>query len=192
MINEPNLARRGFLRQAAVAACGLAVDGLHSARAAAKPAGPVPAAGAHGAADLIASHETRAGFAPIILISPSDRPGMPRARTWTYLGEILRRAGLFFDSLAPDRLDTLSHRPPGIVVLVGHQPLPLPQRELLRAWVNRGGALLALGGTCGLDEVLGVKSQSPLAEGWLKITQSGHPVTRQLRSSLARLWRLLP
>ncbi|MCX6892775.1 MAG: hypothetical protein NTX51_14840, partial [Verrucomicrobia bacterium] len=108
----------------------------------------------------------------------------PRGRTWGYIAEILRQAGLFFDFLPPDRMEDLFHLPPCLVVLAGHLPLSAKQRQALTAWVNRGGSLLGLGGTSGLGEVFGVKGGSPLAEGWLKIKAGDHPVTRGLRSSL--------
>jgi len=75
-------------------------------------------------------------------------------------------------------MEELFQQPPCIVVLAGHLPLSARQSQALTTWVNRGGSLLGLGGTSGLDEVFGVKGGSPLAEGWLKVRDSDHPVTR--------------
>ena len=171
------LPRRSFLRQAAVAGCGLALHGLRS---------PAAAAGiAPGATGLLAHPRGDSKAAPVIVVTlPVSTDVNPRARAWGYITEILRRAGLFFESMSPDRLEELFHRPPCVVVLAGHLPLTARQRQALTTWVNRGGSLLGLGGTSGLDEVFGVKGEHPLAEGWLKVKAGDHPVTRGLRSSL--------
>jgi hypothetical protein len=86
--------------------------------------------------------------------------------------------------MSPDRLEELFRRPPCVVILAGHLPLTGRQRQALTTWVNRGGSILGLGGTSGLDEVFGIKGEHPLAEGWLKVRAGDHPVTRGLRSSL--------
>ena len=123
--------------------------------------------------------------APVLVVTlPVATDANPRARAWSYISEILRRAGLFFELLPPARLEELFARPPCVVILAGNLPLTVSQREALAAWVRRGGSLLGLGGTSGLDEVFGVKGEHPLAEGWLKISPGDHPVTRGLRSSL--------
>ncbi len=177
MMNSFGLPRRTFLRQAAVAGCGLALHGLRSSAAAAEIA--------PGATGLLAQPRSDAKAAPVIVVTlPVSPDANPRARAWSYITEILRRAGLFFEVLPPDRLEELFRRPPCVVVLAGHLPLTARQREALTRWVNRGGALLGLGGTSGLDEVFGVKGGTPLAEGWLKVKAGDHPVTRGLRSSL--------
>jgi hypothetical protein len=161
------LTRRGFLRQVAAAGSFLALHDL--ARAAVWP----------GHLRGLTSN------APLILVSQSLSTDVnPRARTWPYITEILRRAGLFFDHLSPAQLERLHHRGPAVVVLAGHLPLSAEQRRVLTTWVSRGGAIIGLGGTSGLDEVFGVKSTTPLAEGWLKVTASEHPITAGLRSSL--------
>jgi hypothetical protein len=134
---------------------------------------------------LLAQPRNDAKASPVIVVTlPVSTDANPRARTWSYITEILRRAGLFFESLPPARLEELFHRPPCVVVLAGHLPLTAKHRQALTTWVNRGGSLLGVGGTSGLEEVFGVKSESPLAEGWLKVKTSEHPVTRGLRSAL--------
>jgi hypothetical protein len=174
MTNALRLPRRSFLRQAAVAGCGLALHGLRSS-----------AAAAPGATGLLAQPRGDSKASPIIVVTlPVSTDVNPRARTWGDITEILRRAGLFFESLPPARLEELFHRPPCVVVLAGNLPLSTRQRQALIAWVNRGGSLLGLGGTSGLDEAFGVKAETPLADGWLKISPGDHAMTRGLRSSL--------
>ena len=177
MMNALRLGRRGFLQQAAVAGCSLALHGLRSPAAAAESA--------PGASGLLAHPRIDSKTAPVVVVTlPVSTDVNPRARAWGYITEVLRRAGLFFEPMSPDRLEELFHRPPCVVVLAGHLSLNARQRQALTACVNRGGSLLGLGGTSGLDEVFGVKSKSPLSEGWLKVKAGDHPVTRGLRSSL--------
>ncbi len=174
MTNDFRLPRRAFLRHAAAASCGLALHGLTSS------AEPAP-----GAAGLLAHPRRNTKAAPVIVVTqPVSKDVNPRAPAWGYITEILRRAGLFFEPLSPDDLEELFHRPPCVVVLAGHLPLTTKQRHALTTWVNRGGALLGLGGTSGLDGVFGVKSERSFEDGWLKIKAPDHPVTRGLRSSL--------
>ena len=185
MTNAFRVPRRSFLRQAAAAGCGLALQGLRSPAAAASSAGRGLAEVAPGVTGLLAHPGGHPKTNPIILVTLSVNTDVnPRARTWSYIDEILRRAGLFFEPLPAGRLEELAERPPCIVVLAGHLPLTDRQCQALTAWVSRGGSLLGLGGTSGLEEVFGVKSQKPLAEGWLKVNAGDHPVTRGLRSSL--------
>lgn len=177
MTNAFRLRRRGFFRQAAVAGCGLALHGLRSPAAAAE--------NAPGVTGLLPHPRSDSKAAPVIVVTlPVSTDANPRARAWGYITEILRRAGLFFEPMSPDHLEELFHRPPCVVVLAGHLPLTVKQREALTTWINRGGSLLGLGGTSGLNEVFGVKDGHPLADGWLKVKAGDHPVTRGLRSSL--------
>ncbi len=183
MMNAFRLPRRSFLRRAAAASCGLALHGLRTPAAAA--AGYSSTETAPGATGLLAHPRADAKAAPVVVVTlPVSTDADPRAPAWGYITEILRRAGLFFEPLAPVRLEELFHRPPCVVVLAGHLPLTAKQREALTTWVNRGGSLLGLGGTSGLNEVFGVKDEHPLADGWLKVKGGDHPVARGLRSSL--------
>ena len=182
MTNALRLPRRGFLRQAAAAGCGLALHGLRSPAAAASSPSATTAPGATG---LLAHPHSDAKASSIILVTlPVSTDVNPRARAWSYIAEILRRAGLFFESWPPASLEELFHRPPCVVMLAGHLPLTARQRQALSTWTNRGGSLLGLGGTSGLDEAFGVKGEHPLADGWLKLGAGDHPVTRGLRSAL--------
>jgi hypothetical protein len=185
MMNALRLPRRSFLRQAAAASCGLALHGLRSPAAAASRAGYASAEIAPGATGLLAHSPDMGRAAPVVVVTlPVASDVNPRACAWSYIAEVLRRAGVFYEPLPPTRLEELLHRPPCVVVLAGHLPLTAKQRQALATWVSRGGALLGLGGTSGLNEVFGVKGEHPLAEGWLKVKAADHPVTRGLRSSL--------
>jgi hypothetical protein len=179
MMNAIRLPRRGFLRQAAAAGCGLALHGLRSpATAASTEIEP-------GATGLLAHPRGNVNSTPVVVVTlPVSTDVNPRAPAWCYIAEILRRAGLFFESWSPARLEELFQRPPCVVVLAGHLLLTAKQRQALITWVNRGGSLVGLGGTSGLDEVFGIKGEHPLAEGWLKVKAADHPVTRGLRSAL--------
>jgi len=126
-----------------------------------------------------------AGRAPITIVTQTVSADVdPRGRSWIFITEILRRAGLFFDELAPEQLDRLDSRSKNIVLLAGNLRLSTEQRAALTNWVKQGGAIIGLGGSSGLDEVFGIKSQTPMAEGWLKVSAPEHPVVAGLRSSL--------
>jgi len=123
--------------------------------------------------------------APLVVVTQSvSRDVQARSGSWCYITEILRRAGVFFEQLAPARLPALFHRTNCVVLLAGNLSLASAERQALAAWVKSGGALVGIGGTSGLDEVFGVTGESPLAEGWIKVTAPDHAVTAGLRSSL--------
>ena len=169
--------RRSFFRKAAAASGCLVLQGLNRATRAAQPAEQQPGRLRQGGSAAVSS--------PITLVTQSvSRDVNPRAASWVYITEVLRRAGLLFDQLSPDRLPSLLGHPNPIVVLAGDLRLTSPQRQALTALVEKGGSLIGIGGTSGLDEVFGVKGERPLAEGWIKVTAQEHPVTAGLRSSL--------
>jgi len=108
----------------------------------------------------------------------------PRSRSWIYIEEVLRRAGVFFETIRPDDIEKVFRAPGAIVVLAGNLRLNTRQRDALASWVKTGGALLGIGGDSGLHDVFGVASESALSEGWMKASAKEHPVTAGLRSSL--------
>lgn len=177
--------RRGFLWTAAAAGGCLVVPGWSNAGPAEPTAEsqsrPVTSSGPAPTADCPAT----ALNAPILVVTQAvSRDVNPRAGAWGYITEVLRRAGLFFEDLPPDRLPWLLRRPNAIVLLAGDLPLTADQRQVLATWVNEGGALVGIGGTSGLDDVFGVTEARRLAEGWIKVTAQDHPLTAGLRSSL--------
>ncbi len=177
--------RRDFLTTAAAAGGCLVVPGWSEAKPAEQPEdsqrGPVASDGS----DPVDDCPKTALNAPIVVISQAvSRDINPRAGAWCYITEVLRRAGLFFDELSPTHLASLLRRPNAIVLLAGDLPLTTEQREILVNWVDGGGALVGVGGTSGLDELFGVSDVRRLAEGWIKVTATDHPLTAGLRSSL--------
>ena len=122
---------------------------------------------------------------PIILVTQLISPSVnPRAATWTYITEILGRAGLFFEQMVPSQLASLVSRTNSIIVLAGDFKLTSEQQKIVTAMVENGASLIGIGGTSGLDKVFGIDGKHPLAEGWINVTAEDHPVTRGLRSSL--------
>ncbi|MCD6597555.1 MAG: hypothetical protein J7L04_07705 [Bacteroidales bacterium] len=122
---------------------------------------------------------------PIIIVTQLISPAVnPRAATWTYITEILRRAGLFFEQMVPTQLASLVSRTNSIIVLAGDLQLTPDQQEILSTQVKNGCSLIGIGGTSGLDQVFGIEGKHPLAEGWMKVSDENHPVTKGLRSSL--------
>lgn len=165
--------RRDFLRKTTAAGSLLVAGGLSGSEAGARSP--------QGAGD-----EPRIGTnSPIIVVTQRiSRDVNPRGGTWCYIEEILRHGGLFFDQVTPNNLTSILTRPHTVVLLAGDLQLTPAQRELLTTYVQSGGALIGIGGTSGLDEVFGVSSKKPLAEGWIQVTAQEHPVTTKLRSSL--------
>ena len=165
--------RRGFLGKAAAAGGCLVIGGAgHAVRAAetAEPAGESPGRGM---------------CAPLIVVTQAvSRDLNPRAPAWTDITEILRRAGVFFQELPPAELPSLLSGASPLMLLPGDLRLTSAERDALTTLVERGGALVGIGGTSGLDNVFGVSGATPIAEGWIKVTRQDHPLTAGLRSSL--------
>ncbi len=178
--------RRSFLQRAVAAGGCLAAQGFGGGTAEAQAGESQPGTGPRGGGSPVVSSPAGATNAPLVVIAPTvSRDVNARARTWGYITEILRRAGLFFEQLSPDLLPSIVRRTDRpLVLLAGNLPLTSSQRDTLTAWVKQGGALVGIGGTSGLGEVFGVTGESPLAEGWMKVTAGDHPVTAGLRSSL--------
>lgn len=176
--------RRGFLGKSAAAGGSLALAALPGVgrltQAAEEPAAPPTPAGR-----LAGNPLKLKGNSPIIVITDAvSRDVNPRAGAWGYIVEILRHAGLFFEQLSPSDLPFLVGRSGMIVLLAGHLPLTANHRVMLADLVAKGNSLIGVGGTSGLEHVFGVTGTSPLAEGWIKVTDESHPLTAGLRSSL--------
>ena len=177
--------RRSFFRKAAAASGCLVVRGLSGAARASQPAEKQPGRLSQGGTDLLDDSPSAAVSAPITLVTQSVSSDVnARAGSWVYITEILRRGGFFFEQLSPARLQSLPGHPNPIVLLAGDLRLTSAQRQLLTTLVEKGGSLIGIGGTSGLDEVFGVRGERPLSEGWIKVTAQDHPVTAGLRSSL--------
>lgn len=118
-----------------------------------------------------------------VITAPAPSDVNPRGRAWIYIAEILKRAGLFFNQISPLELEAPpAHRQ--VIVLGGNLQFSPAQQAALSSWVEKGGALIGIGGTSGLDAVFGVNDRQPLMEGWMQITAPHHPITADLRSSL--------
>jgi hypothetical protein len=167
--------RRMFIQAAAAGSGCLLTPGLHSSpRFFQTAAGSVTAA----------SRPDRAN-SPLAVVTQTVSTDLnPRARSWIYIAEILRRAGVFFDQFSPDQLPGLMRSRTPIVLLAGDLRLTGEQRKLLETAVRNGATLIGIGGTSGLDETFGVSGPAPLADAWMKVTAPEHAITAGLRSSL--------
>lgn len=155
--------RRGFLKTAVAAGSCLALPRLHAA-------GQAPG---------------QSASAPVTVVCQDvSRDVNPRAPSWGYIEEILQRAGVFYQRIAPKDLAAMARRPGSIVVLAGDLWLDESQRDSLASFVKDGGALIGMGGPSGLNEVFGVTGRKSLTEGWIQVTAADHPITSALRSSL--------
>ncbi|MCY4436706.1 MAG: hypothetical protein OXE05_05160 [Chloroflexi bacterium] len=99
-----------------------------------------------------------------------------------YILEILAHAGIPFvrvdAATLPEALATLK------VLILPHHEVTTPEMGRLYGFVTAGGALIGLGGTSGLDDLFGVRTQAGTREAYLKVTQGDHPLVRDLHSSL--------
>ncbi len=172
--------RRAFLRGAAAAAAGGWLMARRPRAAARAWHAPLPIA------DSPAAQHSKLGRNSLIAVvtQPVSRDVNPRAGSWPYITEILRRAGLFFVERSSQDLPALAAESNPIVLLAGDLQLTADQRRAVAECVKSGGALIGIGGTSGLEEVFGVRAATPMAEGWMKVTAQEHRVTAGLRSSL--------
>jgi len=108
----------------------------------------------------------------------SNAPGTSR-----YAEEVLSHAGLFPAPIAREELACATEEY-GIILLAGNLRLNDTERDALANFVDRGGALIAVGATSGLEDLLGVESQEGLGEGYIQIRRKKHPITMGLESSL--------
>ncbi|MHB8951783.1 MAG: twin-arginine translocation signal domain-containing protein [Pirellulaceae bacterium] len=164
--------RRDFLRSTAAAGGWLVVQQATSA-APARPLNESSPGARLGQNSLVT-----------VVMQSTSRDINPRAGSWLYITEVLRRAGVFFQERSPDSLISLASTSRPIVLLAGELRLTAEQRQALAECVKNGGALIGIGGTSGLDDVFGVHGTRPVAEGWLKATGADHHVMAGLRSSL--------
>ncbi|MGH2562708.1 MAG: hypothetical protein ACRDJH_26920, partial [Thermomicrobiales bacterium] len=85
-----------------------------------------------------------------------------------YIEEVLGHAGMSYRRTTREEL-TSSAPATALVLLVGNGIANAALRDWLFEVVRSGGAVLAIGGTWGLDEILGVRSSGSQAEGYLRV-----------------------
>lgn len=81
-----------------------------------------------------------------------------------YLLEMMEQAGLACRAWTPEAWR--EHRPSGVTVIAGLDEAG-GWPELLGSYCESGNAVLAIGDTYGLDELLGVRRQQGTKEGWI-------------------------
>jgi len=121
-----------------------------------------------------------------ICLLPSPRLNAARTVTYpTYIHELLQHAGLCYTPIMFDELAAILPRL-RILVTVGDAPLAPPLLQQLQQWVEAGGSWLAIGGSCGAAELLGIAPEAPsyggfgggtgtLGEGYLHVN-GDHPL----------------
>lgn len=97
-----------------------------------------------------------------------------------YLEEIVRHAGLACRWRPVDQLDASDR----IVVLPSNRDPGFDARERIIDLVTSGAALIVIGGTAGLDDLIGASSNGEPREGYLIEPDVAHPVTARLHSRL--------
>lgn len=120
-----------------------------------------------------------------------------RARTVQYSGyirEVLSHAGVCYTNVSPGDLTGVL---PSLRMLITtiDQPLPADAQEALAKWLDAGGVWVAIGGTCGMAQTLGVELVPPahtgwgggvntLGEGYLVASAVDHPILKTLEKPL--------
>jgi hypothetical protein len=99
-----------------------------------------------------------------------------------YVLEILSHAGIPFVQVdaatLPESLETMR------ILIVPHHSVTTPEMGRLYGFVATGGVLIGLGGTSGLDDLFGVRTQTGAHEAYLQVAQPDHALVRNLQSSL--------
>ena len=104
-----------------------------------------------------------------------------------YIKEILSHAGIPFEVV--ERADLVSGLDRcRLMILPWDMALEDEEREAIERFVRTGGAVIAMGGTSGLDDLLGCKSEGPAGnrfrEGYLEMVDKTHPITREIGCAL--------
>ncbi len=127
---------------------------------------------------------------PLVCCFPLPPDNVPRNATETdYVDELIAYWGLEVDRVAPTGLaDALpAHK---ILLTVGEGALPGDFAD----WLSAGGVWIAVSGTCGREDLLGVRRLAPdyllwggaarsLGEGWT-VAAGDHPIGRALETPL--------
>ena len=158
--------RRSFLRNTAAAAGYLVTRGLSEAT---EP-GPLP----NRATDPSRNTVT----APLVVVTESiSRDVNPRASTWSYITEILRRAGLFFSKRRVRAWHRCFNTPTRCAASGRSAADVRGPCEFSRPWSNEVVRSSASAGHRDGTKGFGVSGKRPLAEGWMKVTAPDHRVT---------------
>lgn len=118
---------------------------------------------------------------------------VPRTTSYSnYIHEILGHAGLCYRAISSEAL-TYELSRLKVLVTVGNGELSEDTQAALQAWVQNGGAWLAVGGTCGMHTLFGLQTRQPqytgvgwggqsatLGEGYLDIENTAHPVLKDV------------
>ena len=95
-------------------------------------------------------------------------PPLNRGRTVNYPGyihELLLHAGVLYETIELEQVsEQLSQL--GLLITVGDQELDENLQNKLRQWMRANGSWLAIGGTCGMEDIFGAKAASPTYSGW--------------------------
>lgn len=133
------------------------------------------------------------GRSPLAVCIAPDKPvNAPRTTSdGGYIEEILDHFGLWFETIRPEDLEALETHV-RLLVTVGDLSLTEFQQSGLRAWLEAGGAWLALGGLCGQEEFWGLEREIPdyrgcntnslcaLGEGYLQLPLAAHIICGHL------------
>lgn len=117
----------------------------------------------------------------------SVKPETEHGCVSVYIKEILSHAGIPFEVVEREHLLSClnNYR---LMILPWDVALENEEREAIERFVRNGGVLVAMGGTSGLDNLLGCNSEGPTGnrfqEGYLNVIDATHPITGEIVSPL--------
>ncbi len=98
-----------------------------------------------------------------------------------YILEILGHAKLPFQRITYDAQELSAY---SAVVIPGNLSISQEMKAKLTSFVEEGGYLIGIGGTSGLDQLFGVKTQGYAKEGYIKILEQDNRLVSGMESSL--------
>ena len=97
-----------------------------------------------------------------------------------YLAEMVRHAGVSFDKLSPaDLRGNLASRK--LLLLAQDLELTTEEKNGLADFVQKGGVLIGIGGTSGMDALFGCQTGGFLQAGFLQVPGQPHAITGGLK-----------
>jgi hypothetical protein len=130
-----------------------------------------------------------------VCVLPEKGPNTARTVTYpNYIFEILNHAGIFHQRVESEQIEH-SLQQLKLLVTIGEADFGASLQSKLAQWIEAGGAWLAIAGTCGLDDLLGVSRVKPaigswgggprsLGEGYLVALDTAHPVLARIKRPL--------
>lgn len=126
---------------------------------------------------------TDASLGVLLTGEPSLLDGAPADYAYKYILEILGHAKVPFQKISGKASDFSKY---AVIVMPGNLALSAETKAGLRDYVAKGGNLIGIGGTSGLDEVFGAKTSGYVESGYIRVREeeASNPLVSGMESSL--------